>query len=103
MQALLEVFQTHAETIWKTVYRLVSNEDDAKECVQQTFLDASKIDSTEVANWRAILLKIATRRAMDVLRDRYSTVHASDACQESAYKSAPRFGFDIFRAPQRSS
>ncbi|MEO1524957.1 MAG: sigma-70 family RNA polymerase sigma factor [Planctomycetota bacterium] len=61
----------HADDVWRTLYRLLNDPDDARECYQQTFLEAIKLDDSGVADWRALLKRIATCRAMDVLRERY--------------------------------
>lgn len=61
----------HSGSVWHTAYRLLNDTEDARECFQQTFLDALKIDPATVGNWRAVLCRIATRRAMDLLRRRY--------------------------------
>ena len=61
----------HSDDVWRTVYRLLGDTEDARECFQQTFLDALKIDPTTVRNLRAVLCRIASRRAMDLLRRRY--------------------------------
>ena len=51
--------------------RLLSNEQDARDCYQQTFLEATRLRNESVNNWRSLLSSIATRRAMDQLRKRY--------------------------------
>ena len=61
----------HSDDVWRTAYRLLDDTEDARECFQQTFLDALRIDPTTVRSWRAVLCRIATRRAMDLLRRRY--------------------------------
>ena len=61
----------HADEVWRIVVRLVSNEDDARDCYQQTFVDALRMPGGKVDSWRNVLRQIATRRAMDVLRRRY--------------------------------
>ncbi|MEM1070098.1 MAG: sigma-70 family RNA polymerase sigma factor [Planctomycetota bacterium] len=61
----------HLAEVWRTVYRLLGNTEDARECLQQTFVDAMRIDLDTVQSWRAVLCQIATRRAMDLLRKRY--------------------------------
>jgi RNA polymerase sigma-70 factor, ECF subfamily len=61
----------HAATVRRTVYRLVGNHADAWDCVQETFLEAVKIDRREpVRNWSALLRHLATARALDLLRRR---------------------------------
>lgn len=68
------IVRDHSPAIWKTVYRLVGNRDDAADCVQETFLSAMRHgNSKPVANWGAFLHRIATARALDCLRKRYRT------------------------------
>ena len=61
----------YSNDVWRTAYRLLNDSEDAGECFQQTFADALKIDPATVHCWRAVLIRIATRRAMDFLRRRY--------------------------------
>jgi RNA polymerase sigma factor (sigma-70 family) len=61
----------HVEIVRRTVYRLVGNETDAWDCVQETFLEAVRIDRREpVGDWPALLRHVATLRALDLLRKR---------------------------------
>lgn len=60
-----------ADDVWRIAYRLLNNDEDARECYQQSFLDALRLDASSVRDWRSMLCKIATRRAMDQLRRRY--------------------------------
>jgi len=65
------VVSRHAETVRRTVHRLVGNHADAWDCVQETFLEAVKIDRREpVRNWPGLLRRLATVRALDLLRVR---------------------------------
>jgi RNA polymerase sigma-70 factor (ECF subfamily) len=67
-----EIVREYSPAIWKTAYRLVGNQDDAADCVQETFLSAMRLGNTQsVANWGAFLHRIATSRALDCLRKRY--------------------------------
>ncbi len=59
----------HVEIVRRTVYRLVGNHADAWDCVQETFLEAVRIDRREpVRDWPALLRHLATARALDLLR-----------------------------------
>jgi RNA polymerase sigma-70 factor (ECF subfamily) len=61
----------HVEIVRRTVYRLLGNDADAWDCVQETFLDAVRIDRREPArDWPALLRHLAAARAMDLLRKR---------------------------------
>jgi len=65
------VVSQHVAVVRRTVYRLVGNTADAWDCTQETFLDAVKIDRREpVRNWAALLRRLATARALDLLRMR---------------------------------
>ncbi len=66
------VVSQHAGIVRQTVYRLVGNHADAWDCVQETFLEAVKVERREpVRNWPALLRRLATARALDLLRARY--------------------------------
>lgn len=61
----------NVEIVRRTVYRLVRNDADAWNCVQETFLEAVRIDRREsVRDWPALLRHLATARALDLLRVR---------------------------------
>jgi RNA polymerase sigma-70 factor, ECF subfamily len=65
------VVRQHVEIVRRTVHRIVGNHADAWDCVQETFLEAVKIDRREpVRNWSALLRHLATARALDLLRAR---------------------------------
>src|SRR4051794_21964013 len=59
--------------IWRTIWRFVRNRADADECFQETFLSAltlSRKSHNPIVNWRGMLKRIATARAVDRLRQR---------------------------------
>ena len=68
-----QMIEEHGDAVWRTVYRLLNDPDDARDCYQDTFVDALKLieRGTEVRHWPAVLRRIATCRAMDKLRGRY--------------------------------
>lgn len=56
---------------WQAAYRVVGNRADADECFQEAFLGALAVSRREpVENWRALLQRLATARAVDRLRER---------------------------------
>jgi DNA-directed RNA polymerase specialized sigma24 family protein len=62
----------HGAAVWRTVYRLLDHHADALDCYQETFLAAWRFAQREpVADWASFLISLATRRAMDRLRQRY--------------------------------
>jgi RNA polymerase sigma-70 factor (ECF subfamily) len=67
-----QVVQQHGPIVWKTVYRLLSNEADASDCFQNTFVSALELSRAEaVRKWPGLLKRLATARALDRLRQRY--------------------------------
>jgi len=63
--------------VWRTVYRLLSDREEANDCYQETFLKAveysnkQELNNQEITNWPGLLKRIATSRALDRLRRRY--------------------------------
>jgi RNA polymerase sigma-70 factor (ECF subfamily) len=66
------IVQQHGPAVWQTACRLLSNEADAADCFQRTFLAALELSQREtVVHWPALLRRLATRRALECLRQRY--------------------------------
>jgi RNA polymerase sigma-70 factor (ECF subfamily) len=66
------ILAEHGPAVWRTVYRLLDHHADALDCYQETLLAALQFaDPQAVADWSAFLVSLATRRAMDRLRQRY--------------------------------
>lgn len=64
-----EILATHGGIVWKTVRRLVDNDDDARDCFQETFVAAWEYSrKNEVGNWPGLLKRMATVQALDHLR-----------------------------------
>ena len=67
-----EIVTRHGQVVWSTAWRLLGNHADASDCYRKTFLDAVRVDGREtVRDWPALFRRLATARAMDLLRDRY--------------------------------
>lgn len=65
------VVYQHSPLVWRTAYRILGYSEDAADCFQEAFLAALVIWRRErVANWPALLRQLATRRALDRLRQR---------------------------------
>jgi RNA polymerase sigma-70 factor (ECF subfamily) len=69
------IVDEHGPAVWRTIYRLVSHREDALDCYQESFLQASRYAQTRtVSNWAALLKQIACSRALDCLRRRYQSM-----------------------------
>ena len=64
-----EILIGHGPVVWRTVYRLLGQHADAMDCYQETFLAAYRWSERHpVGHWPAFLTSLATRRAIDRLR-----------------------------------
>lgn len=65
------VLERDGPVAWRAAYRIVGQAADADDCLQEAALDAVQLSRREpVANWRALLTRLATARAIDRLRQR---------------------------------
>jgi RNA polymerase sigma-70 factor (ECF subfamily) len=63
------ILDEHGSCVWRTAYRIVGNRADADECFQEAFLAALTLSRREpIANWRALLQRLAATRAIDRVR-----------------------------------
>jgi RNA polymerase sigma-70 factor (ECF subfamily) len=66
------IINKHGPTVWRTSYRLLGNEADAADCFQETFISALEFSRRQhVRNFSALLVRLATARAIDQLRRRF--------------------------------
>jgi RNA polymerase sigma-70 factor (ECF subfamily) len=90
MNELDAVVAAHSDAVWRTACRLLNDYNDALDCYQETFLAAVRLSQAgQVRHWRTLLVRIATRRAIDRLRQRYQRENSSqDLDQLSLGQSA---------------
>ncbi len=61
----------HGPLVWRTAYRLLGNSADTADCFQETFLAALELSRRQpVRNVSGLLVRLATTRAIDRLRQR---------------------------------
>jgi RNA polymerase sigma-70 factor (ECF subfamily) len=66
-----DVVEEHGGLVWKIAFRLLGNEADAADCFQDVFLAAVKLAHTQrIENIPALMVRLATTRAIDRLRRR---------------------------------
>ena len=74
-----QVVERYGPVVWRTACRLLGNEADAADCFQETFISALAVSRREkIANYSALLRRIATARALDRLRQRRRHVDRHD-------------------------
>lgn len=65
------IVNKHGPVVWQTAYRLVGNAADSADCFQETFVSALEVSRRQrVRNFSALLVRLATARAIDRLRQR---------------------------------
>jgi len=66
------IVEEHGPSVWRTAYRLLSDQHEANDCYQESFLAVLEYSrKSEVTNWSGLLKRITTARALDRLRRRY--------------------------------
>jgi RNA polymerase sigma-70 factor (ECF subfamily) len=65
------IVRTHGPRAFETAWRILGHATDTEDAVQEAFLDALHIHRRgRVENWGALLRRLATCRALDLLRKR---------------------------------
>lgn len=66
------IIEEQGSVVWQTAYRLLGNHEDAADCFQETFVSALAVSRRQrVRNFSALLIRLATARAIDQLRRRF--------------------------------
>ncbi len=64
----IRIFDEHRDLLISIAYRVLGSVTDAEDTVQEAWLRWSKVDSAEISNPRAFLVRVTTRLAIDRLR-----------------------------------
>jgi len=71
MQDWPKIVSEQGPLVWRTAYRLLGNHADTADCFQETFLAALEVSRRQpVRNVTGLLVRLATSRAIDRLRQR---------------------------------
>lgn len=96
-----QIVELHGATVWQTAWRLLNHEADVADCFQQTFISALELSRREpIANWRPLLKRLATTRALDLLRQRKRRSNRHAALPEG--DTADSKAIDPLQAAQHS-
>lgn len=75
------IVREYGPLVWQTAYRLLGNHADAADCFQETFLTALEVSRRQdVRNLPGLLVRLATTRAIDRLRQK-GRRQRTDACE----------------------
>ena len=84
------IVQEHGQMAFAAAWRVLGHAGDAEDAVQEALLDAFHLHrSQNVASWGALLRRLATCRALDVLRKRRPAEPLSAAAAVSASSEPP--------------
>jgi RNA polymerase sigma factor (sigma-70 family) len=65
------ILERDGPSAWRAAYRLLGNTADADDCLQDAVLAAVQLSRREpIANWRALLTRLTSARALGHLRQR---------------------------------
>lgn len=71
----------HGPLVWKTAFRLLGSEADTNDCFQDVFLTAVQVSRREkIRNLPALLNRLATHKAIDLLRIRMRNTETPMDC-----------------------
>ena len=78
-----DIVKRHGPLVWRTALAILGNQADVADCFQETFTAALSVtDESHVRHWPAFLQRIATRRALDMIRQRIRDRMRHDSPEE---------------------
>ncbi len=87
------IVSKYSGLVWQTSYRLVGNYTDACDCFQDTFVCAFEVSNSQrIRNYGGLLTRIATCRAIDVLRKRNGKERKTADAEQIEVTAAPNPG-----------
>ena len=89
MEDWSSIVAQHGEAVWRAAYRILGNEADAADCVQETFAAAVKVSRRQpVRSWPALLHRLGSTKALEMLRQRTRRRRRQDATAADACETA---------------
>ncbi|MGD8786348.1 MAG: sigma-70 family RNA polymerase sigma factor [Phycisphaerales bacterium] len=84
------IIDRHGRTVWQTAYRLLGNHVDAADCFQETFVCALELSQRQrIRNFSALLVRLATARAIDQLRRKMRRSYSNASAVEAEWNAVP--------------
>src|SRR5579863_1191243 len=92
MPEWLQLVDCHARLVYGVAYRIVGRTHDAEDVAQETFREAFELSTAgKVSDWRGCLCRIATFRAIDLVRRRRKFGPLDDSHPSTAPAPAAEF------------
>ena len=90
-----DAFVSQRDHLRALAFRLLGNEDDSDDVVQETWLRYDRADLSAVANVEAWLTTVVTRLCLDVMRRRRTTVPADALTERPGNKLSPEAAVEL--------
>jgi RNA polymerase sigma-70 factor (ECF subfamily) len=75
-----KIVERHAERVFRIAYRILGSVHDAEDVSQLVFIDAQKVrESGPIQSWSGLFARLATTRAIDLLRRRRKSVEIDES------------------------
>lgn len=73
------IVHCHAEQVFRIAYRILGRVHDAEDVSQQVFIEVRRMQAAEsIQNWKGLLARLATTRAIDALRRRRKSIEIEE-------------------------
>lgn len=98
-----EILRMHGDSVWRLIVRILGNDGpDAADCFQQSFSEfySRQFRSNDVRNAGALLRRIGTARAIDVVRLRIRDRARTSASQADRMASPRKFEPEVQASEQ---
>jgi RNA polymerase sigma-70 factor, ECF subfamily len=74
-----KIVERHAERVFRIAYRILGSVHDAEDVSQSVFIEAKKLqESQPIQSWSGLFARLATTRAIDLLRRRRKNVEIDE-------------------------
>ena len=84
------IIDKHGQVVWQTAYRLLGNHTDAADCFQEAFVCALELSKRQrIRSFSAVLVRLATARAIDQLRRRMRHSYSNASAVEADWDAVP--------------
>ena len=74
-----KIVERHAERVFRIAYRILGSVHDAEDVSQMVFIEAKNLqESGPIQSWSGLFARLATTRAIDLLRRRRKSIEIDE-------------------------